>query len=87
MSEVTSSQNANKSNNVTGGDDYTAGPYDVIIPAGQRRAPFDVGINDNNVLEADEEFTLTIIASSLPTGVSRTSPFSATVTIQDDDRE
>ena len=88
VSEVTSSQNVNSSNNVTGGGvDYDSGPYTVTFTAGQTSVPFDVAIIDNNILEANEDFTLTIIQSSLPDGVTRGNPFRATVTILDNDRE
>ena len=88
VSEVTSSQNVNSSNNITGGGvDYDSGPYTVTIPAGQTSVSFDVAIIDDNMLETTEDFTLTIIQSSLPTGVTRDNPFRATVTLQDNDRE
>ena len=88
MSEVTLSQNASRVDNVTGGGvDYGSGPYTVTIPAGQTSVSFDVAIIDDNILETTEDFTLTIIQSSLPTGVTRDNPFRATVTIQDNDRE
>ena len=88
MSEVTSSQNVNSSNNVTeGGVDYDSGIYNVIIPAGVTSVPFDVGINDDNILENAENFDLTIIRNTLPDGVTRDNPNSATVTIVDNDRK
>ena len=65
--------------------DYTSGPYTVIFPAGQTTATFDVPINDDNILEGNEDFILTIDETLLPTGVTRGSPGNATVTIVDDD--
>ena len=65
--------------------DYTSGPYTVTIPAGQTTATFNVPINGDDVLEGDEEFMLTIISSSLPTGVTHGTPCQATVTIMDND--
>ena len=47
--------------------------------------PFDVEIFDDNILEATENFTLTINRSSLPTGVTVGDPGQATVNIVDDD--
>ena len=86
MSEVTSSQNVNSSNNVTGGGvDYDSGIYNVVIPAGQTSVPFDVPINDDDILEGNEDFDLTIIRNTLPDGVTRGNPASATVTIVDDE--
>ena len=67
--------------------DYTSGPYTVTIPAGQTNATFDIPINDDDILEDIENFTLTINSSSLPTGVTPGDPDVATVTITDDDRK
>ena len=86
MSEVTSSQNVNSSNNVTdGGVDYDSGIYTVTFPAGETSVPFDVPINNDNIFEGNEDFDLTIIRNTLPAGVTRDDPFRATVTIRDDD--
>ena len=49
--------------------DYNSGPYPVTIIAVQTTATFDVPINDDNILEGNENFMLTIHSSSLPTGV------------------
>ena len=67
--------------------DYTSGPYTVTIPAGQTNATFDIPINNDDILEDIENFTLTINSSSLPTGVTPGDPDVATVTITDDDRK
>ena len=67
--------------------DYTSGPYTVTIPAGSTTATFYVPINDDNILERNENFMLTIDEASLPTGVTRGTPGEATVTIVDDDRK
>ena len=86
MSEVKSSQNVSSSNNVTdGGVDYDSGIYTVTIPAGQISVPFDVPINDDDIIEGNEDFDLTIIRTSLPDGVTRGDPASATVTIVDNE--
>ena len=48
--------------------------------------PFDIPINNDDILEGSENFTLTINPSSLPpTGVTVGNPGQATVTIVDDD--
>ena len=61
VSGVTSSQNVNSSNNITGGGvDYDSGPYTVTFTAGQISVPFDIPINDDSILEGDESFTLTV---------------------------
>ena len=88
MSEVTSSQNINKSNTIIdGGVDYDSGIYTVTIPAGETRVPFNVTINDDDILENNEDFDLTIIRATLPDSVTRGDPFRARVTIVDDDRK
>ena len=86
MSEVTSSQNVNSSNNVTGGGvDYDSGPYNVTFPAGVTSVPFDVPINNDNILEDDEDFTL-MIDNSLPHRVTVSKHKSqATITILNTD--
>ena len=66
--------------------DYTSGPYTVTFPAGSTTASFNIPINDDDILEGDENFMLTI-NQTLPTGVTRGTPSEATVTIVDDDRE
>ena len=48
-------------------------------------ASFDIPINDDDILEGDEDFMLTINPSSVPTGVTVGNPDQATVTIVDDD--
>ena len=70
---------------ILGGVDYTAGPYAVMFPAGQMSALFDITINDDNILERSETFTIDVDSSSLPTGVSVSSTSQATVAIDNDD--
>ena len=65
--------------------DYTSGPYTVTFPAGQTTATFDVPMIDDDILEGNENFMLTIDETSLPDRVTRGSPGEATVTIVDDD--
>jgi len=81
VGEVTPSQNVTSSNNVTGGGvDYDSGPYTVTFPAGETSATFKIPINDDNVLENTEYFSLSIIFQSLPTSVNAI-PSQATVII------
>ena len=87
MSEVTSSQNVNSSNNVTGGVDYDSGPYTVTFTAGVTSVSFDIQINNDNIFEANETFSLTIEPSSLPSAVTLSSSATLTATISDDDRK
>ena len=88
MSEVTSSQNVNSGNNVTGrGVDYDSGPYTVTFTAGQTNVSFDVPVNDDEIFEDNESFQLSIIRRSLPDDVNRGNPGRATLTIVDNDSE
>ena len=66
-----------------GGVDYGSGPYTVTFPAGVTRVPFEVSLIDDTIYEGNENFTLTINPSSLPTGVTVGSRDQATVTIVD----
>ena len=71
-----------------GSVDYHSGPYDVTFPAGQTNASFDVIINNDNILERNENFSLTIIVmKSLPRNVTTNAIAQATVTIIDNDSE
>ena len=72
-------------NNLTGGGDYISGPYNVTIPAGHTSVSFNITIIDNNVVEDNKIFSLTIAPESLPYLVSRGNPGVAMVTIVNDD--
>lgn len=86
VSEVALSQNINTCNNVTDGDDYTAGLYTVKFLPGQTSVTFNVSITDDNVKEDTEVFILTIKGgNSLPVNATRADPFKATVIVVDDD--
>jgi len=85
VSEVTSSRNANSSNNVTGGVDYDSGIYTVTFPAGETRVSFNITIDNDTILEANEDFNLTVIHNTLPDSVTSGDPGSATVIIVNDD--
>ena len=87
VSGVTSSHNVNSSNNVTGGVDYDSGLYTVTLTAGMTMASFNVPINDDDILEDDEDFTLTIRSGTLPNRVTRLGSGQSTVTIVDVDSE
>ena len=65
--------------------DYTSGPYSVTFPANVTRVEFSISINNDTLFENNENFTLSINSSSLPTGVMVGDPGEATVTIVDDD--
>ena len=68
-----------------GGVDYNSGPYPVAIPAGKTDAHFDVIKNDDDVLEGNETFNLTIDVPVLYIRVVAGKPDKATVTIVDND--
>ena len=70
-----------------GGVDYDSGPYNVTFSPGETLATFNVSINDDDVVEGNENFTLSIGASSLPNGVTVINPYQTTVTITDNDCE
>ena len=50
-------------------------------------ASFNVPIYDDDIMENDEDFTLTIIRASLPNHVTHVGPSKSTITIMDDDSE
>ena len=68
-----------------GGVDYDSGPYTVNILARQTEAMLSVSIINDNTLEEDENFGLSIIKSSLPSRVTVDDLDKATVNILDDD--
>ena len=66
-------------------NDYDSEPYNVTISAGTTVAAFNISINNDNILESNENFILTVDPSSLPEDVTLGSLFQATVTIVDTD--
>ena len=70
-----------------GGVDYDSGPFDITFPAGETLAVFNVSIIDDNIVEDNENFTLSINSSSLPNEVTTASQVFAVVTIVDYDSE
>ena len=75
--------------NITGGDvesaDYHSGLYDITFSVGDTRFLLNVTIVNDNILENNETFNLTINSSSLPGNVEVGKPGQAAVTIRDDD--
>ena len=65
--------------------DYHSGPYTVTFSPGQTSAVFDIPITDDNILEGNYSFMLTMNSSSLPNNVTRGNPDRAMVTIVDND--
>ena len=56
-----------------------------MFPAGQTSASFDITVNDDNILERSETFTIEVDSSSLPSGVSLGGTSQATVAIDNED--
>ena len=65
--------------------DYNAGLFTIILPAGEFRMEFNISITDDNILENDEEFNLTIISTSLPDRLLDGGIQQTTIFIADDD--
>ena len=62
------------------------GYLQVIVSGGADRVPFNITVNDDNILERAEIFQLSIVDESLPHGVTVGSKH-AEVVIYDDDRK
>ena len=70
--------------NLLGSLDYTGGPYNFIIPAGQKTFSFDISIINDLTVEENENFTV-IITTELPSHVTRGNPGVTGITIVDND--
>ena len=71
---------------LTGGEDYISEEHIMVeFPAGKTRASFKVTINDDNILEGDEIFSVTIHELSVPYGITLGTLTNYTVTIRDND--
>ena len=70
---------------LTGGEDYTSGLYSVTFTAGGTVALLTIPINDDETFEGNENFTLIIDSSSLPSDVTIINPSRTTVTIIEDE--
>jgi len=68
-------------------EDYGYGPYTVTFPARTTIFILNIPIRDDNILEGNENFTLTINLSSLPDNIFIGDNNQATVIIADDDRK
>ena len=71
--------------NLIGGGDYYIGNYNVTFPAGETRVSLIVLISNDDALEGNEAFGLSIDSNTLPSGAIRGSPYSVTVVIEDDE--
>ena len=66
---------------VGGGVDYNSGPYIVRFDAGVTSTSLNVSINNDNIMEGNESFTLNINPLSLSSGVTLADHNQTTVTI------
>ena len=73
--------------NLTGGIDYKFEKNYVIFNAGKTNIILRNPVIDDDIVESDEYFNLTIKPPSLSTGVIVGDPGQTTVTIVDDDSE
>ena len=62
---------------------HTLIPYSVMFPPGMTSVPLNIPIYDDDIFEGQRFFILTIISSSLPTGVVSGYPNHAGVSIVD----
>jgi len=69
---------------LTGGSDYTPGPYLARFAVGETSSSFSVNIINDNNYEGNEIFNLTINATALPLGIGYDNN-PACVTIKDDE--
>ena len=66
---------------VGGGVDYNSGPYIVQFNVGVTSVPFNVSINNDDILEGNEIFNLNINKSSLPNSITIGDHGQSTVTV------
>ena len=66
---------------VGGGVDYNSGPYTVQFDVGVTNVSFTVPVINDNILETDETFHLSISTLSLPNNVTVGGQGQTTVTI------
>jgi len=79
--------NTNKCSVFTSENDYRNGMYNVTIPATVTLQQMNISICNDIVLEADEQFSATIVSNSHPDNVTIGDPSQATVTIVDNNRK
>ena len=65
--------------------DFDSGLYSMMFTKGAIAATFCVNIRDDRLFELDETFSLVIDAASLPASVVRGNPYTADVTILDNE--
>ena len=65
--------------------DFESVPYNITFPAGVTNISFNIMIYDDDVLEGNENFTLTMNAESLPDGITIDDPNTVIMIIRNDD--
>jgi len=70
-----------------GGIDYAQGPHMVTFPVNNTISHYGVLIIDDNILETDKVFGITIDSYSLPFDVFPGDVSHAMIVIEDDDRK
>ena len=70
---------------ILGSNDYDIGPFIVEFNIGTTNASFSVAIQDNNQLELNKTFYLSINPSTLPSNIYVSDPGQVAVVILDDD--
>ncbi|WP_166828858.1 Calx-beta domain-containing protein [Thalassoroseus pseudoceratinae] len=79
---------ATSNGTATGGSDFTAATGTIEIPAGQTQGVIEIDITDDQLVELDENFTLTLTSINANTrNVAFADAKSRTVTISDNDTE
>ena len=71
--------------NLVGNVDYESGPYSVTIKRRKTAAKFCIRMINDNISELNEVFGLMIDTASLPSGLHRANPYTANVTIIDNE--
>ena len=69
----------------TEGLDFNFGPRNISFSAGMTRVTFNVTIIEDNILEHDERFSLSVDPLTLPNRVTIGTSSHTTITIIDDD--
>ena len=72
---------------VGGGVDYNSGSYSIQFNIGVTKASFNISINDDNIMEGNESFSLSINTQSLSNEVTVGDHGQTTVTILPNDRK
>ena len=67
--------------------DYERGPYPVVFPVNSLQMSYTILVTDDDILEIDEAFNISINSTSLPLDVFIGNISQAVVVIVDEDRK